>query len=373
MKPLRTARDWFASGERLPYDPDRATILPEDPTDRDALRVFRRTAGVLGPDDAHWTTFLPGFPDGSYGWSRVDLLLDVAPRLFVEYVGQGDSDKPRGYPYGIVERANLVEAHWRSLGVRSTFVVAFDYSSLVTLELLRRQRERLDQGVDPVARIDGFASINGGLFADGHSHPWATTPLLKTPFGRVGAWFAQRSRAVFDRMTRVLYARDFHVTEDDKAQLFDAITRHDGARFLHEAAGFVDEHRRHADVWDLRRAVADLGDRVAFHVVGTEDDPFERRQVDLARERLGDAVDTRLLPGGHLATSEQPEALAGLVEEFVGRREAQTTSPSPTSDDRTRDGLATTSSTARARSIRRNGFDRIGTLPTAARSPEEPG
>ncbi len=83
---------------------------------------------------------MPGFPDGSFGWAKVDRHLAghaMAPKLHVEFVGQGDSDKPSKYPYGTMERADLVEALWESEGIRSTFIVSFDYSSLVTLELLQ--------------------------------------------------------------------------------------------------------------------------------------------------------------------------------------------------------------------------------------------
>jgi hypothetical protein len=48
------------------------------------------------------------------------------PKLFVEYLGMGDSDKPRDYPYSTTERTDLVEAIWRYLGVVSTTV----YSAL---------------------------------------------------------------------------------------------------------------------------------------------------------------------------------------------------------------------------------------------------
>ena len=59
---------------------------------------------------AIWLTVLPGFPDGSYGWAQVDRMLGdgPGPRLYVEPVGQGDSDKPRHYPYSTIERADLV-------------------------------------------------------------------------------------------------------------------------------------------------------------------------------------------------------------------------------------------------------------------------
>ncbi len=95
---------------------------------------------------------LPGYPDGSYGYARVNALLGGRWRRpgshvsIVEYVGQGDSDKPSDYPYSTIERADLVEAQWQAHGVRRTFVVTFDYSSLVLLELLARQLERLARG-----------------------------------------------------------------------------------------------------------------------------------------------------------------------------------------------------------------------------------
>jgi pimeloyl-ACP methyl ester carboxylesterase len=61
-------------------------------------------------------------------------------------VGQGDSDKPRHYPYSTVERANLVEALWRHHRVSRTVVVTFDYTSLALLELLRQlERRQLEQ------------------------------------------------------------------------------------------------------------------------------------------------------------------------------------------------------------------------------------
>jgi pimeloyl-ACP methyl ester carboxylesterase len=67
------------------------------------------------------------------------------PKLFLDYVGMGDSDKPKDYAYSTSERADLVEAIWRELGVQSTTLVAFDFSSLVVLELLRRRLERSER------------------------------------------------------------------------------------------------------------------------------------------------------------------------------------------------------------------------------------
>jgi pimeloyl-ACP methyl ester carboxylesterase len=317
---LITAAEWFGGGCRVPYDPDHHRILttPDDLTSLH-LRVFER---VVGTPDAtgRWITMLPGYPDGSYGYAKVSALLgdEVAPRLYLEYVGQGDSDKPRDYPYSTIERADLVEAQWQAHGVRHTFVATFDYSSLVVLELLARQQERLERGEPLTTRIESVFIANGGLFADAHSHPWLTTPLLKTPLGALSMQRAQRSPALFENIMRnaKVYAPEYEVTDAELLELYDAIARRDGAAFLHLAAGFVAEHKAHARRWDFARLYHALHDSVRFCIAGSEEDPYEPKQIVAARARLGAAgLDIRMLPGGHLTTSEHPDLLAAVIHE----------------------------------------------------------
>lgn len=318
-----TAHGWFALGERAPYDRRSKRILhPGDTTDSpDVAHVFQRVVRESAPsEESVWTTLLPGFPDGSFGWARVDRYLTSdgpVPKIFVEYVGQGDSDKPADYPYGTMERADLVESLWKAQGIKSTFVVTFDYSSIVALELLSRQQGRLDSGSKPVARIARVLFVNGGLFADAHSHPWLTTPLLKTPVGKMGTWVAQRSRFAFNQMVKVLWSKEYNVTSEELGELYEAITRRNGAAFMSNGAGFVDEHKAHADRWDLRRVFLASRESVSFHIVGSEGDPFEWNQIVKTRERLGEyGIDIRVLPGGHLTTSEHPELLAEIIQDL---------------------------------------------------------
>src|SRR2546430_11884549 len=140
-----TAAGWFAGGQRIPYDPESARVLTEEEAAATpgTLRVFERVAAAGHDADAVWLTLLPGFPDGSYGWAQVDKMLGdgPGPRLYAEPVGQGDSDKPRDYPYSTVERADLVEALWRHHGVRPTLVVTFAYTSPPLPQLLPRPPE----------------------------------------------------------------------------------------------------------------------------------------------------------------------------------------------------------------------------------------
>jgi pimeloyl-ACP methyl ester carboxylesterase len=194
-------------------------------SDSATLKVFLSREG----DVAQAVTFLPGFPDGSFGWAKVRPHLPnpaEMPKLFLDYLGMGDSDKPKNFEYSSAERADLVEAIWQDLLVQSTTMVAFDFSSLVILEILRRRLERLVRGEIPAGpKIRGVFIFYGGLFAEGHTHPWYTTPMLR--------WFPDRARrrvgrpfALFKRMpgVRAMWSKGYRVTDGELRELHSVMT-----------------------------------------------------------------------------------------------------------------------------------------------------
>jgi pimeloyl-ACP methyl ester carboxylesterase len=311
---LPTAQDWFAGGQRIGYDPGAKAMVD---TQEAPLRVFLRQEGDL----ADAVSFLPGYPDGSYGWAKVRPHLPPATemaKLFVEYLGMGDSDKPLNYAYSTAERTDLVEAIWRASGVRSTTLVAFDFSSLVVLEHLQRRLERSKRGeFADTPEIRGVFIFNGGLFTDGHSHPWFTTPVLRR-LGRRTAPLVGRSFAVFKMTAGVMWSRGYRVTDAEVHELYNAMDRRGGMFYLARAAGFVADHKVQGDRLDFGRLFKAYRGQFPFLVGGSEEDPFEHRQIELARERLDSAPGLQIehLPGGHLTTHEQPEALAALIAKF---------------------------------------------------------
>lgn len=318
---LVTAAEWFAGGSRNVYSLIHKEIIEtsQQHTKLGSVEVFSKINNQEN-NNSTWLTFLPGFPDGSYGWSRVDHELDYIglrnPQLFIEYIGQGDSDKPENYKYSTYERADLVEAQWKAHVIKETFLVTFDYSSLVALELLSRQEERLVLNNNLKTRITGVLMINGGLFADSHTHPLMTTPLLKTAMGKMGAKMAGKNRTVFDLMMKGLWSAEYGVTKDELGEVYNAISRRNGAVFMSNAARFVDEHKQNAKRWDLARLYHALSSTVKFFVVGSEHDPFEHKQIDAAKDRLAaHGLSVRKVPGGHMTTSEQPKQLAAIIFE----------------------------------------------------------
>jgi pimeloyl-ACP methyl ester carboxylesterase len=312
---IPSTQAWFEGGERVGYDPKaRVMVATEDAP----LRIFMRQEGI----PAQAVSFLPGFPDGSFGWAKVWPHLPNAaemPKLFLDYVGMGDSDKPKDYPYSTAERTDLVEAIWRELFVRSTTLVAFDFSSLVVLEHLRRRLERLKRG-EPAGGPDirGVFIFNGGLFTDGHTHPWYTTPMLRR-LPNAARRSMGRPFALFKRMpgVRKMWSKGYHVTDTEIFELHSSMDRHDGLFYLAAGAGFVADHKAQGDRLDFDHLFKAYRDQFPFLVGGSDEDPFEHRQVDLARKRLGNlGLQIERLPGGHLTTNEQPEALAALIAKF---------------------------------------------------------
>ena len=279
--------------------------------------VFNKFITYPKQDPKNALSFLPGFPVGSYDWARIDALIEEQhplTRLYVEYIGQGESDKPEDYPYSTFERANLVEAIWKQHHIDSTFIVTFDYSSLVAMELLQRQQERLDKGIKPSTIITKVLFINGGYFTDGHSHPIFTTPLLKTRLGKRSTIRAQTSNYVFNRMLKGMWSKKYQVSEAELAEVRDAMRRRNGMPFLHYAAGFVNEHKANGQRLDLLTIVEKMHPNVLFSIVGSDKDQFEPKQVKLARERLHKyGVDIEIIPGGHMITMEQPQLLADKI------------------------------------------------------------
>ena len=318
-----SAKEWFNSGIRLPYDPMTKSIKEEgSPALLNSLFVFTKLITYSKQDPKSTISFLPGFPSGSYDWAKIDALIEEQhplTRLYVEYIGQGESDKPENYPYSTFERADLVEAIWKYHHIDSTFVVTFDYSSLVAMELLRRQQEKIDKGIKPSTVITKVLFINGGYFPDGHSHPIFTTPLLKTRLGKRSTIRAQTSDYVFNRMLKGLWSKKYQVAEAELAEVRDTIRRRNGMLFLHYAAGFVGEHKANGQRLNLLSIVEKMYPHVRFYIIGSDKDQFEPKQVILAKERLARyGVDIQVISGGHMITMEQPQLLADKIVKTAG-------------------------------------------------------
>ena len=114
-----------------------------------------------------------------------------------------------------------------------------------------------------------------------------------------------------------MWSKCYQVTAAELRELHSAMDRHDGLFYLAAAAGFVADHQAQGDRLDFGGLFNAYRDQFLFLVGGSYEDPFEHLQIDLAQERLGKlGLQIERLPGGHLTTNEQPEALAALIAKF---------------------------------------------------------
>ncbi len=309
------SEQWIAEGIRRPYDQIQGRLIADSSAEN--LHVWERIVAGTDPVPGQWITMLPGFPDGSFGYAQVDAELGRTsdPRLYVEFLGHGDSDKPRNYPYSTAERATLLAALWLAHEVSETYIVAFDYSTLVVFELLAQRLE----GRAGLPRIRGVLLANGGLFTDAHTHPWQTTPFMQTRAGKLTE-LSKYSPAMFRSVLRMsrMYSRDYELNRDELDDWFAIMDRRDGMHVLHDDATFVTAHRAEGERLDFASLYRAYRDEVTFTVSGAAGDVLEGRQTVAARERLApEGLDVRTYPGGHLTTHEHPELLAETIRELV--------------------------------------------------------
>ena len=143
-----------------------------------------------------------------------------------------------------------------------------------------------------------------------------TTPILRRlperAMPRMGSSFT-----VFKMLAGVMWSKDYQVSDAEVRELYNVMSRHDGLFYLARAAGFVADHKAQQDRLDFGQLFEAYRSQFPFMVGGSDEDPFEHRQVDLAQRRLGKpGIQIVRLPGGHLTTYEQPKALATLITKF---------------------------------------------------------
>jgi hypothetical protein len=131
-------------------------------------------------------------------------------------------------------------------------------------------------------------------------------------------WFGQRSFFTFRTYVKMLgWDPEYRVTDEEVYALRTAMARRNGLFYLSVAAGFVADHERQGERLNFSRVFDAYRGEFPFLVGGSGGDVFERRQVDLAEQRLGgNGLRIVRLSGGHFTTSERPAELAALIAGF---------------------------------------------------------
>jgi pimeloyl-ACP methyl ester carboxylesterase len=291
---------WLAGGERL------AVTLPAG--GGSTFEVFCRVQGT-GP----WLTLLHGFPTSSWDWAKVaDRLAQDFRLLIFDFLGFGDSDKPAGHAYSLLEQADLTEALWRRFEVRQSGLVAHDYGATVAAELLARAAEgALDTG------LSGVLFLNAGLYVDA-MHPASLQRLLRQPLVGRSLRFVLGRRA-FERQFGAVFSAEHPIAPDELAGHWQAITRHHGLKAYHRLVRYLGERKRYQARWEgaVERPAAPT------RYVWGLDDPVSGRDVLARLQERVPAADVVALAGvGHYPQLEVPDRVAAEILGWAALREA---------------------------------------------------
>lgn len=280
--------DWFAAGERV---------------EAGGRRLFERVAGSGG---APWLTLLHGYPTCSWDWSPVADGLAAKRRLLMfDFLGFGDSDKPRDHVYSIHEQADLTEALWRRHGIERTALVVHDYGVSVGQELLARHAEGALE-----VEIERIAFLNGGVYPDLHRPLAAQRALLHPRAGPLVSRTVNESALV--RGLRRVFAH--RPSDAELHQHWLGIARRGGSRVQHLLIRYIEDRHRHAERWT--GALERTGVPRLF-VWGMLDPVSGAHMAERIAARVAPGELHALADVGHYPQVEAPLRAGLLLREFV--------------------------------------------------------
>ncbi|WP_079202895.1 alpha/beta fold hydrolase [Pseudomonas sp. CC6-YY-74] len=268
-----------------------------------AMRYWTAGAATAEP-----LLLIHGFPTASWDWHYLWTPLSLNYRLIAcDMLGFGDSAKPRGHAYSLLEQADLQQALLAHLGIQEpVHVLAHDYGDSVAQELLARHHESRLQ-------LASCVFLNGGLFPETH-HPVLVQKLLLSPIGAlIGRLFSrQKLAASFAKV----FGPQTQPSVEELDDFWSLISHNDGPGVMHRLIRYMPERRVQRERWV--KAMQRGG--VPLRLIDGAADPISGAHM-LARYReLIPAPDTVLLDGiGHYPQTEAP---ALVLQHYLAFRQA---------------------------------------------------
>ncbi|MCU1716409.1 alpha/beta fold hydrolase [Pseudomonas sp. 5P_3.1_Bac2] len=267
---------------------------------------------TAGSAQAEPLLLIHGFPTSSWDWHHLWMPLAKRYRLIAaDMLGFGDSAKPRGHRYSLLEQADLQQALLSHLDIQAPLhVLAHDYGDSVAQELLARHYQQRLQ-------LASCVFLNGGLFPETH-RPVLVQKLLLSPFGALFGRLFNRHKLASS------FARIFGPQTQPSAAALDdfweLIAVNNGPAVMHRLITYIPERRVQRERW---LAAMQRGE-VPLRLIDGGYDPISgAHMLARYRELISDA-DTVLLDGiGHYPQVEAPTVVLQHYLEFRQRLAAE--------------------------------------------------
>lgn len=249
-----------------------------------------------------------GFPTAAWDWHYLWQPLAERYRVIAcDMLGFGDSDKPRGHDYRLLEQADLQQALVRHLGIDGpVHLLAHDYGDSVAQELLARHHEGR-------ARIASCVFLNGGLFPETH-RPVLVQKLLLSPLGPlIGRGF---SRAKLGANFGKVFGPATQPSAAELDDFWSLVAAHDGPAVMHQLIRYIPERREQRDRW----VAAMQKGGVPLRVIDGAVDPISGAHMVARYRELIPEPDTVLLE--HIGHYPQTEAPSQVLQHYLAFRQA---------------------------------------------------
>lgn len=268
-----------------------------------------------GHEIAYWTAgqgepllLIHGFPTASWDWHLLwNTLAEHYQVIACDMLGFGDSAKPRGHNYRLLEQADIHQALLRHLDIDApVHVLAHDYGDSVAQELVARHHEGR-------VRLASCVFLNGGLFPETH-RPVLVQKLLLSPLGPlIGRLFSRKKLA---SSFAQVFGPNTQPSEKELDDFWSLIARNNGPAVMHRLIQYIPDRREHRDRWVTAMQKGGLPLRVIDGAV----DPISGAHMVARYRELIPQPDTVLLEGiGHYPQTEAP---GQVLEHYLAFRTA---------------------------------------------------
>ena len=251
-----------------------------------------------------------GFPTASWDWYRMwPHLSQDYHVLAADFLGFGFSDKPRNYPYSILDQADLLEALVRKKRIDRVHIISHDYGDTVAQELLARFQERKQKG-ETGLEIRSLCLLNGGLFPEVH-RPLLVQKILMSPFGfLVGRLF---NRAKLGKNFKNIFGPNTQPTEAELDDFWTLVGGNGGRYVFHLLIRYMAERLQYRERWV--GALQDAKISLCF-INGVADPISGQHMVDRYRELIPNPQVVELKDIGHFPLIEAPEEVLQHFKDF---------------------------------------------------------
>ena len=285
-----TLNDWKAAGHYFTYKQQQ---------------IFVNESG-----SGETLLLIHGFPTASWDWYRMwPNLVQEYHVLAADFLGFGFSDKPRNYPYSILDQADLLEALLHEKEIERVHIISHDYGDTVAQELLARFQERTQKGETGV-KISSLCLLNGGLFPEVH-RPLLVQKILMSPLGFiVGRLF---NRAKLGKNFKNIFGPKTQPTEAELDDFWTLVGGNGGRYVFHLLIRYMAERVQYRERWVGALQAAKIP--LCF-INGVADPISGQHMVDRYRELIPNPKVVELKDIGHFPLIEAPEAVLQHFGDF---------------------------------------------------------